>query len=125
VNRVGIGIFAVASLLIGAACDSTHDATPRSTGAPKQAKERGGFDPAVPSRDGKRIAVVRHAGNVSYLEVGPAGEGSRRRVIFHARGCCSDLAWASRSVIAFVEGYDAEVETIDVKTRRVRRLAGP
>ncbi len=77
------------------------------------------FDPAVPSRDGNRIAIVRHLGKVGYLEIGPAG-GGPRRVIFHSRGCCENVAWASRYLIAFVNDG---IQTIDVRTLRVRLIA--
>lgn len=114
-KRVGIGMVAVVCVLPASACDSSHHSTVRGTQA-----ARGVSDPPGPSRDGRRVAVVRRVGNVRFLEVGPAG-GGPRRVIFYSRACCSDVVWAARNLIAFDDG---EVKTIDVRTPRVQRIAG-
>jgi hypothetical protein len=65
--------------------------------------------------------VVRHVGYTGYLEVGQA-DGGRRQTIFSSSACCSGVVWASRRLIAFDQ--NVTVKTIDVRTRRVRSIAG-
>ena len=73
----------------------------------------------VRSPDGKRVAVVRHDGDSYDLEVGPAS-GGPRRTLYRSAYISSDVFWASPHLIAF--GADDEVNTIDVRTRHVRRI---
>jgi tricorn protease-like protein len=73
----------------------------------------------VRSRDGKQVAVVRHVGNTYYLEVGPT-DGGPRHTIYRSAYITTDVFWASSHLIAF--GADDEVNTVDVRTRHVRRI---
>jgi hypothetical protein len=73
----------------------------------------------VRSPDGKRVAVVRHVGNTYYLEVGPT-DGGPRHTIYRSAYITTDVFWASSHLIAF--GADDEVNTVDVRTRHVRRI---
>jgi hypothetical protein len=117
VNRLGIG-FLVAGCLGGVGCDSSHHAT-RSAQTPTRVKEPVVHPVDVRSPDGKRVAVVRHDGGTYDLEVGPAG-GGPRRTLYRSAYISSDVFWASPHLIAF--GANDEVNTIDVKTRHVRRI---
>jgi WD40-like Beta Propeller Repeat len=121
-NRVCLAAFSVGAVIIGGGCDSTrHAATNRST-PPPEPIVRGVLDAAVPSRDGDRIAVVRHVGNASYLEVGPANRRDLR-VVYTARdSCCGDLAWATRWLLVFDNDY--RVFTLDVRSGQLRQIAG-
>jgi hypothetical protein len=95
-NRICLAAFTVAAVIVGSGRDSTrHAATTQST-PPPESIVRVVFDPAVPSRDGDRIAVVRHVGSASYLEVGPANRRHLRTVYTARDSCCGDLAWAAR-----------------------------
>jgi hypothetical protein len=114
-----IGMLAAACVLAGAACDSTHHTASPSGPAQKQPKKDPvTYDMAVASRDGKRIAVVKHVGSSSYLEIGPAGGGPRRTIYRSSYWISSDLYWASRNLIAFGDS-NIEANTINVRTRRV------
>lgn len=113
-----IGMLAAACVLAGAACDSTHRTAGPSGPAQKQPKKEPVTYDMVASRDGKRIAVVKHAGNSSYLEIGPAGGGPRRTIYRSSYWISSDLYWASRNLIAFGDS-NIEANTINVRTRRV------
>ena len=105
--------------VIGSAgCDSSHH-TSRSAEAPKQANEPVVYAVDVRSPDGKLVAVVRHVGNTYYLGVGPVG-GGPRHTIYRSRYMTTDVFWASPHLIAFGDGN--EVKTIDVRTRRIRRI---
>jgi hypothetical protein len=117
VNRLGIG-FLVAGCLGGVGCDSSHHTT-RSAQTPTRVKEPVVHLVDVRSPDGKRVAVVRHDGDTYDLEVGPVGGGAGR-TLYRSAYISSDVFWASPHLIAF--GADDEVNTIDVRTRHVRRL---
>lgn len=108
----------VGCVLTGAACDSGNH-TAQSTQTAKQVREPVVFLTSVRSPDGKRIAVVRHFGKGSYLEVGPSGGGPRRTIYRSPGFITTDVYWASRYVIAF---NDVNVDTIDIRTRLVRRI---
>jgi len=117
VNRLGVG-FLVAGCLGGVGCDSSQHTT-RSAQTPTRVKESVVHAVDVLSPDGKRVAVVRYNGDTYDLEVGPAG-GGPRRTLYRSAYISSDVFWASPHVIAF--GADDEVNTIDVRTRHVRRI---
>jgi hypothetical protein len=121
-NRICLAAFTVAAVIVGSGCDSTrHAATTQST-PPPESIVRVVFDPAVPSRDGDRIAVVRHVGSASYLEVGPANRRHLRTVYTARDSCCGDLAWAARWLVVFDNDY--RVLTLDVRSGRLRQIAG-
>jgi hypothetical protein len=115
-NRVGIGVLVAACVLGCAACGSTR----QEAAAQVVKRDPGTFDTPVPSRDGKRIAVVRHYRHRDYLEVGPAG-GGPRRTVYSASDFVDNVVWASRYVIAF--DNDFSVDAVDIRTRNVRTLA--
>jgi hypothetical protein len=114
--KLGAAALAVVLALAGTGCDSGHHAR-----AHKRAQEPVVYVTSLTSPNGKRIAVVTHNG--SYLEVGPAG-GGHRRVVYRASegGISADVYWASNDLIAFGDG-DFEIDTIDLRTRRVQQLA--
>lgn len=70
------------------------------------------------------VAVVRHVGRASYLEVGRAGR-PRRTILYWRPGTSwpqfNEIAWASPNMIVYEDG--ANVNTVDVRTRRVRAIA--
>ena len=102
-------------------CDSGRQTTTRST-PPPQKKEAGVFEPAVPSRDGDRFAVVRRFENRSFLEVGPADRSRLRTVYSSSPGlCCGNVAWAGRWLLVF-EGPGG-IATLDVKSGRLHTIS--
>jgi hypothetical protein len=115
VNRACVAALGAACLVVATACNSTHHA------ATEQQKtiDRGTFDTQVPSRDGKRIAVVRHFRNRDYLEVGPAGGGARHTV-FSSTAFVNNVVWVSRYLIAF--DNDFSIDTVDIRTGKDRTL---
>lgn len=116
-NRLGIGVLAAVCVIGSAGCDSSQH-TNRSAEAPKQANESVLYAVDIRSPDGKRVAVVRRVGSTYYLEVGPV-RGGPRHTIYRSRSMTTDVFWASH-LIAFGDGN--EVKTIDVRTRRIRRI---
>jgi hypothetical protein len=119
VNRLGIGFLVAGCILGSVGCDSSRHTTTRSAQTPTRVKQPVVHAVDVRSPDGKRVAVVRHDGNTYDLEVGPAG-GGPRRTLYRSSYISSDVFWASPQLIAF--GADDEVNTIDVRTRHVRRI---
>jgi hypothetical protein len=117
VNRAGIALIA-AGTLAAAGCHSAHHASVQ-----RKAAERGTLQPAVASRDGNRIAVVRQFGHKGWIEVGPAGGGPRRIVFQSSDGCCDNVRWSSRYVLAFRQGSAWNVRTLDLRTFDARTIA--
>ena len=118
-NRLGIGFLFAACILGSVGCDSSHHTKSRSAQTPTRLEEPVVYAVDVRSPDGKRVAVVRHDGNTYDLEVGPAG-GGPKRTLYRAAYISTDVFWASPHLIAF--GVNSEVDTIDVRTRHVRRI---
>ena len=122
-GRTGIGMLAAGVALAAAGCSSGHHAAKPSNEANTPSQAPVVYATAVTSPDGKRIAVVTH--NRTALEVGPAS-GGHRRTIYRSTpddggGITTDVYWASPSLIAFGDAF--EVNTIDVRTRRVHTIA--
>jgi hypothetical protein len=116
VNRAGVAILGATCLVVLATgCDSTHHAAPER----HTTTSRGTLDTPVPSRDGKRIAVVRHFRSRDYLEVGPANGGARHTV-FSSTAFLNNVVWASRYLIAF--DNDFSIDTVDIRTGEERTL---
>lgn len=115
-NRLGIGFLVAACVLSSVGCDLSHHTSAKAT----QAKEPVVYGTDATSPDGKRIAVVTHDG--SSVKVGPVGGGGPWHTIYRRSpySLSTDLYWATPSLIAF--GDNGEVKTIDVRTRRIRRI---
>jgi len=117
-RRIRIRTLAAVSVFALTGCSSEHHAA-RTTETHKRGAQAVSYDMAVPSRDGKRIAIVKHVGSVSYLQVGSASDGQRRTIYRSPYYWIStDLYWASHDLIVFGDSNFA-VNTVDVKTRRV------
>jgi hypothetical protein len=117
VTRARVAILGAACLVVlTTACDSAHHAAAEQ----HTTIDRGTLDTAVPSRDGRRIAVVRHFRNRDYLEVGPAGGGARRTV-FSSTAFVNNVVWASRYLVVF--DNDFLIDTVDIRTGQDRALA--
>jgi tricorn protease-like protein len=79
------------------------------------------FRKGVPSPDGKHVAFVRN-GDTDSLKVAEA-DGSNVQRLYRSRdACCEELTWVSNSLLVFEDDYN--VKTVDLATRRVRRIAG-
>ena len=113
-----IRTLAAVSVFALTGCSSEHHAA-HTTETDKGGAQAVSYDMAVPSRDGKRIAIVKHVGSVSYLQVGSA-RGGQRRTIYRSPyyWISTDLYWASHDLIVFGDSNFA-VNTVDVRTRRV------
>jgi hypothetical protein len=118
-GRTGIGMLAAASVLAAAGCNSGHHTAKPNKQANKPSQEPVVYATDVPSPDGKRVAFVQHVGNTYLLEVGPAGDGPRR-TLYRSAYLTTDVFWASPHLIAFGDGN--EVNTVNVRTRHVRRI---
>jgi tricorn protease-like protein len=79
------------------------------------------FSKGVPSPDGKRVAFLTGT-YTNYLKVAGA-DGSNVQTLYRSRdACCQQLTWASKSLLVFEDDYN--VRTINLTTKRVRRIAG-